>query len=359
MSATTGTRSPATIYSVADLAGVSIASVSRVLQGSANVSEATRSKVIDAAARLNYVPLAAARGLAVRLHEAHGLILPELSGPYYSELLLGFESRAAELGQSVVLLLTQGKADIGRAVRHLTTRADGVAMLASSTIPGDVVDSLNSSKPLVMISGQPRPGVETISAESRDSAAWLTTHLMVDHGRRHLLFIGDPDAAPDVRDRYRGFADAHSALRRRPRDAVAIPFREAEGTVVGDRLLSGRLRADAVVCANDELALSIMARLQDGGRDVPRDIAVVGWDDVMAARYIRPGLTTARQPVHELGSRAAERLHERISGAPPADSPQVLPTEVVLRASCGCPERPAPRHTPSAPDVLPRKARQS
>lgn len=333
---TTPEAGSTTIYSVADLAGVSIASVSRVMQGSAKVSDATRTKVLDAAARLNYMPLGAARSLAVQHHEAHGFILPELSGPYYSELLLGFESRAAELGQSVVLLLTGGKQDVARAVRQLATRVDGVAMLGSAAIPDDVIDVLGGRRPLVMISGAPRPGVESVSAENYDSAAALTTHLMLDHGRRQLLFIGDPGAAADVRDRYRGFCDAHTALRRQPREPVAIPFLEAQGIAVGDRLLSGRLKADAVVCANDELALSIMTRLTDAGRQVPRDIAVVGWDDVMAARYVRPGLTTVRQPVHELGSIAAERLHERVTGGPPLNRPQVLPTEVVLRDSCGC-----------------------
>ena len=99
MAATPMQRPGATIYSVAALAGVSIASVSRVLQGSTAVSDRTRVKVLAAVEQLNYVPLGAARSLAVRHHEAHGLVLPELTGPYYSELLMGFESRAAELGQ--------------------------------------------------------------------------------------------------------------------------------------------------------------------------------------------------------------------------------------------------------------------
>lgn len=339
-----------TIYSVAKLAGVSIASVSRVLQGSANVSDATRQKVLGAVTELNYMPHSAARSLAVRHHEALGLVLPELSGPYYAELLLGFESRAAELGQSVILLLAEGKRDLGKSVRQLATRVDAVAMLGSTTIPDDVVRSLHGSKPLVMISGDARPGVEAIAAENRGSAKALATHLIVEHGRRQLLFVGDPDAAPDVRDRYRGFVDAHTALRRRPRRPVVIRFREADGAVVADRLLAGRLKADAVVGANDELALSIIARLQDGGRRVPEEIAVVGWDDVMTARYIRPGLTTVRQPVHRLGALAAERLHERLTGSAPAGRPHLLPTEVVLRASCGCPEQPAVRHTSSSPE---------
>ncbi len=359
MSASTRTRSASTIYSVAALAGVSIASVSRVLQGSANVSDATRTKVLDAVTQLNYMPLGAARSLAVRHHEAHGLVLPELTGPYYADLLLGFESRAAELGQSVVLLLAAGKRDLGRAVRQLATRVDGVAMLGSATISDDVVRSLHGTKPLVMISGDPRHGVEAISAENHDSAMALTTHLLVGHARQHLLFVGDPDAAPDVRDRYRGFVDAHRALRRRARQPVAIAFREEEGAAVADRLLGGRLKADAVVCANDELALSVIARLQEGGLRVPDDIAVVGWDDVMTARYIKPGLTTVRQPVHELGALAAERLHQRVSGAPPLETPHLLPTEVVLRASCGCPAQPALRHTTSAPTKPPTKERRT
>jgi len=348
--------SAATIYSVADLAGVSIATVSRVLQGSANVSDTNRAKVVDAVAELNYVALGAARSLAVRHHEAHGLVLPELTGPYYANLLLGFESRAAELGQSVVVLLAAGKQDLGGAVRQLATRVDGLAMLGSTTVPDEVIRSLRGSKPLVVIAGPAQPGVEAVGAENYDSAVILATHLLADHERRHLLFVGDPEAAPDVSERYRGFVDAHTARRRKARPPVAVPFREAEGAIVAGRLLAGTLEADAVVCANDELALSIILRLQEGGLRVPEDIAVVGWDDVMTARYIRPALTTVRHPVEELGALAAERLHQRVTGAPEADRVHLLPTEVVLRASCGCPAQPAQRHTTRHTTSVPEKS---
>src|SRR6476469_1493652 len=144
-----------TIYSVAELAGVSIASVSRVLQGSTSVSEKTRQRVLEAADELKYVPLAAARSLAVRHHEAHGLVLPELSGPYYSELLMGFESRAAELGQSVVLMLVEGKADLARAVRQLATHVDAIAVFGSAAMPPAVARALHGQKPVVIIAGTP------------------------------------------------------------------------------------------------------------------------------------------------------------------------------------------------------------
>jgi LacI family transcriptional regulator len=123
---------------------------------------------------------------------------------------------------------------------------------------------------------------------------------------------------------------------------LRIALRESDGTALANRLLSGDLSADALVCANDELALAVMKRLREGGRVVPDDVAVVGWDDVMTARYVVPGLTTVRQPVRELGAGAADRLHQRITGAPVGDQPQVIPTSVVLRSSCGCTPGDAP-----------------
>ena len=339
----TGATQPSgtTIYSVAERAGVSIASVSRVLQGSTAVSEKTRRRVLDAAEELKYVPLAAARSLAVRHHEAHGLVLPELTGPYYSELLMGFESRAADLGQSVVLMLAEGKDDLPRAVRKLATRVDGLAMLGSSAIPESTVTALHGSKPVVLIAGDPRADVDTVTSENTHSAEEITSHVL-GHGRRNLRFVGDPDSGPDVRDRYAGFVAAHSAAGLAAPDPVRIPLREADGTALADRLLGRDLSADALVCANDELALAVMKRLREGGTRVPEEVAVVGWDDVMTARYVQPGLTTVRQPVRELGALAAERLHRRVTGIAVEDGPQVIPTHLVIRSSCGCSPAPGP-----------------
>jgi len=336
---TSGHAAPgATIYSVAERAGVSIATVSRVLQGAGTVSSATTQKVLDAVDQLDYVPLGAARSLAVRHHEAHGLVLPELSGPYYAELLLGFESRAAELGQSVTLMLTEGKADIARAVRQLATHVDAIAVLGAAAMPPAVARALHGKKPVVIIAGTPQEGIESVRAENAHSAEQLTEHVLA-HGRSRLLFVGDPEGAPDMRERHAGFVAAHRARGLDPAEPLRVPFREGAGEAVAERILSGELEADGLVCANDELALAIMSHLQDAGRDVPGEIAVVGWDDVMTARYVRPGLTTVRQPVHELGVLAAERLHQRVSGGQPLLEPQILPTELVIRGSCGCTPR--------------------
>ncbi|MDX3663074.1 LacI family DNA-binding transcriptional regulator [Streptomyces sp. ID05-26A] len=332
--ATPGTPAAgATIYSVADRAGVSIATVSRVLQGVTVVAETTRQKVLAAVDELGYVPLGAARSLAVRHHEAHGLVLPELSGPYYAELLMGFEARAAELAQSVVLVLTDSRTDLTAAVRQLATRVDAIAVFAA--IPDGVVRSLRSRKPVVVIAGEPGDGVEAVAAENLESARELAGHVL-DHGRRRALFVGDPDSGPDVRNRYAGFVAAHRDRGLRAAEPVRMALCESEGVGFARGLLAGSHEADALMCANDELALSVMTTLQDAGRQVPGDIAVVGWDDVMAARYVRPGLTTVRQPVHELGALAADRLHELVAGETPRAHAQMLPTRLVVRSSCGC-----------------------
>lgn len=325
----------ATIYSVADHAGVSIATVSRVLQGATVVAEATRQKVLTAVEELGYVPTGAARSLAVRHHEAHGLVLPELSGPYYAELLMGFEARAAELAQSVVLVLTNSRTDMAAAVRQLATRVDAIAVFGSAAIPADLVRLLRAKKPVVVIAGEPQDGIEAVAAENLESARELAGHVL-DHGRRRALFVGDPDSGPDIRNRYAGYLAAHRDRGLKAAEPVLARLSEADGTAFAGRLLAGEHEADALMCANDELALSIMTTLQDAGRDVPGDIAIVGWDDVMTARYVRPGLTTVRQPVHELGALAADRLHELVGGESPRTYAQMLPTRLVVRTSCGC-----------------------
>lgn len=328
-------RRAATIYSVAQRAGVSIATVSRVLQGTTSTSEGTRRKVMQAVEELDYVPLRAARSLAVQRHEAHGLVVPELRGPYYAELLTGYESAAAALGQSVVLVVTGRRDDPTQAVRDLAGRVDGLA-LSYSTIADPVVQSLARTTPVVLVARQQVPGTDAVVTESTESARALTAHLFA-HGRTHLVFVGDPDSSSDVQARYTGFRHAHAAadipVRRPP---LRVPFLEAAGVQVAEEILRRRVKVDGLVCANDELALAVMKRLEGSGVRVPDDIAIVGWDDVMTARYITPGLTTVRQPMREPGQTAATRLHERITGMPARPEPIVLPTELVLRSSCGC-----------------------
>lgn len=327
---------PVTIYDVAARAGVSIATVSRVLKGSTPASPMTRRKVLRAVEDLDYVPLRSSRKVEVPRHQTHGLVLPGLVGPYYSDLLTGFEQTAAQYGQSVVVLLAGGPVPLEESLRTLLQRIDGV-VIANDTVDDAVVRTTARSVPTVLLARHPVEGCDAVLTENERTAAELTSHL-VGHGRRHIVFVGDTAGSHDVGQRYDGFVDA---LRRRRLIEAAPPIRvrleEASAAEVVDTVLATAEPVDALLCANDELAVSVMALLARRGVRVPDDIAVTGFDDIMTARYVEPGLTTARQPTRAIGRWAAIRLHERIEGRTEDLEPLVIPTRTVLRGSCGCP----------------------
>lgn len=327
---------PVTIYTVAERAGVSIATVSRVLQGSARSSPRTRQKVLRAVEELDYVPLRAARALDVKRHEAHGLVLPGLTGPYFAELLAGYESTAAQYGQSVVVVLAAGIADLDTTLRTLLARVDGL-VLTHGTAGDGIIRTLARSTPTVVLAHAPIEGCDTVTVENGESASDLTAHLL-GHGRRRLVFAGDPETSYDIRERYAGFSAALAgAGLTEALPPLRVWFEESSAPEIVEALLAAGDAVDGVVCANDELALATLTLLQRRGVRIPDDLAIVGFDDIMASRYVDPGLTTVKQPTHELGRWAAIRLHERIQGRTRDVQPQILPTRVVLRGSCGCP----------------------
>ncbi len=328
------TGRPATIYDVAARAKLSIATVSRVLQGTGPVSEKARARVDQAARELNYVPLRAARSLAVQRHEAHGLVLPDLAGPFYGDLLMGYERWAGEHGQSVIITVTHGNPDPERTVRDLAGRVDGIVVHGNALDLPTIHGLRKAGVPIVLIAHPPVTGCDSIRSESAASAEQLTTRLL-DHGRTNLLFVGDPASSYDVSERYAGFARAHETRGLRVPKPEQVPLTEEAGSAVTEKVLKARKRPDGLVCANDELALAALTTLRKAQVAVPEDIVVTGWDDVMAARYVTPGLTTVRQPMTELGRLAAQRLHERATGERTRARNDVLATQLVLRDSCG------------------------
>ena len=320
----------ATIYEVAARAGVSIATVSRALRDSDLVTVETRARVREAAEALHFMPSRAGRSLAEGRHAANGIVFPDLVGPYYAEVVLGYEETAAEFGGSVLILATHGRRDAAAAVRDLAGRVDGMAIMGH-TVGDDVVERLAArGLPLVLIARPPVAGVDTIRTRNERSAVELTAHLLA-HGHRRFAFLGDPAVSPDVAGRYTGLV---RGLRRAGLDAPA--------TVPCDMNLDGgqaaaaavlRDRPDAIVCANDEVALGVHLAAEAAGLDIPADVAVTGWDDVLAARFA--GLTTVRQPMRELGSTAARWLHERITDPSRPERRRILPTRLHVRRSCG------------------------
>lgn len=220
-------------------------------------------------------------------------------------------------------------------VLDLASRVDGMVILGR-TVDDDVVAQVAATgKPLVLLARSPVAGIETVTTENTQVARGLADHLLA-HGHRRFVFLGDEASSPDIHQRWEGFCEALAAAGvEPPRRPIRCAFDEEAGREAALRVLGRRPLPDVLVCANDEIALGAVLAAESLGLRIPDDVAVTGWDDVMAARYARPALTTVRQPMRELGAHAARRLHERITGDRFVARHDVLPTQLVIRASCG------------------------
>jgi LacI family transcriptional regulator len=333
-------KNSATIYHVARHAGVSIATVSRVQRGNGPVAADTRARVVSSIKQLDYRPSPNARSLAASRHEASGIVFPDLSGPYYSEVIYGFERETVEAHQSVLILGTHGRERAEELVLDLAARVDGLVIMGR-TVPDRLIAGLcRMNVPIVLLARPAVEGVDTVLTENRNSAAELVNHLF-GHGLDELVFVGDPHLSPDAAERWAGFLDAHRQTgRKRPAPPLVSDFTEVGGHAAVHSYLAAaiddRKLPAGLVCANDEIALGAQRAARELSIRVPGQLAITGWDDIPVAALVSPALTTIRQPMREIGSTAAILLAERISDGRREPRHVLLPTSLVLRASCGC-----------------------
>ena len=321
----------ATIRDVARRAGVSIATVSRAMRDPSIVSAQTLHRVHEAASDLDYTPSHLGRQLAERRHAANGIVFPDLSGPYYAEVVLGYEAVASELGRAVLILATHGRPAAAEMVTRLAGRCDGLVVLGHTVSDTVLLGLAGRGVPLVTVARPAVAGVDSVSAENAGTARALATHL-ADQGARTVLFLGDPALSSDVQERLAGLEAGADAAGIDVRVLPVESMDEEAGARAADDLARGAGGLpDAIACANDELALGLMTALRTRGVVAPRDLLVTGWDDIMAARYAE--LTTVRQPLHDLGATAARFLSDHIEGRRSEPRHEVLPTELIVRSS--------------------------
>jgi LacI family transcriptional regulator len=316
---------------------VSIATVSRVQRRAGVVAQPTRERVHRAIRDLAYRPSSVARSLARGRHEAIGIVFPDLSGPYYSAVILGYEQASAADGRSVLILGTHRRENAESQVLALAQRVDGIVIMGR-TVPDDIVGELGERGIPTVVLARPATGAaDSVRTVSRSTARELVGHL-IDHGHREIAFLGDPEASSDAAERWAGFRDAHRAAGLpSPVAAARCDFREGDGRAAALRLLRRRRRPTAIVAANDEIAMGVIGACRELRLTIPGDVALTGWDDIPVAGHLTPPLTTVRQPMEELGRIAASLLHERLIGARTVPRHEILPTELVVRSSCGCP----------------------
>lgn len=331
-----------TLHQVADRAGVSIATVSRVARGLDQISAETRGRVLAAIEELNYRPSHFGRALVKRRHGALGIVFPGLRGPYYSEVIHGFEVEAVAASMSLLILGTELHRQADAQVLGMADRADGLAVMGG-TIDDDLILRLaGRGVPIVTMARTRLAGIANTRVDNFASTLALVTHLIRHHGYRRLEFVGNIVGVPDAADRWRGFVEAHrEAGLTPPPEPISSAYEQASGVQAALRILDLPQRPRALVCGNDEVATGLLSSLAASGVRVPDDIAVTGWDDGPFARYATPPLTTVSQPARALGQQTARSLLYQIEHGEPIEHEVVLSTEPIIRASCGCPFDPA------------------
>ena len=372
-----------TLYDVARQAGVSIATVSRVLHGQEPVRETTRARVRAAIEELGYVPDGAAQSLARNRKDVIGLVCVEhvglkpnqydiesMSLLFYDEVMRGVESRVRDLSWSLLITFLREDENSGTPVPEdgpvqsrllaLSGKVDGL-LIGEGMVPPPVVARLAKRVPVVVVAGDmAQRGVDVVAADNWSGAHALIEHLVADHGRRRLFHVDGPASAPDAEARrhaMQAVIEAHPGTVLT--GSFCGKFAVQSGQEAAERLLAdtrgvGRPLPDAIVCANDQMAIGVVRTLTARGIRIPEEVAVVGFDDIFPASLTDPPLTTVHQPMRKIGERGCDRLIDRITDPTLRPRVELLPAELVLRSSCGCPSGTVTRRRVAT--ITPRRA---
>ena len=329
----------ATIRDVARASQVSIATVSRVFNQSTLVRHDTRRRVLAAASRLGYWPNGIARSLITNRTHALGVLLPDLFGEFFSEVVHGMDLAGRERGFHLLISRSSSSADdLTEAVRTMRGRVDGLIVMAPDFDPDPAMGHGAGDVPTVFMNPQVTPpGCDSVAIANAQGAALAVTHL-IGLGHRSIAFISGPERNIDARQRRDGWRAAlrEAGIEATPGLEVRGDFAERSGYEAAAELLRGARRPTALFAANDYMAVGALGALHDAGVRVPEDIAVAGFDDIALARYLNPPLTTVRVDMQGLGRRAVEILFERDDRPPGAVARhEILPTTLVVRSSSG------------------------
>jgi LacI family transcriptional regulator len=353
-------KSSVTAVDVARRAGVSIATVSRVLHRTVNVSEEVTARVLEAVTELGYVPHAAARNLAQGRTATLGLLLPEIGLGFFSPMLRGIESAARQAGYDLLIATHYGDdprppdGERGEAQQvagpELRRRerlvplgphnTDGLLIFADNADVAEMERSHRRGFPVVLLYRSAPEGlpIPYVTIENQAGARQAVDHLIEAHGRRRIAFLRGPAANEDAYWRERGYRES-LATHGIPFDPALVAdgeFQEERARVEVERRLAEGLELDAIFAADDDSAGGALIALAQAGKRVPQDVALVGFDDTLVSRYLSPPLTTVHAPT-ELVGREAMRQLVRLITTGEAEPVTLLPTRLVIRQSCGCP----------------------
>lgn len=339
---------------------MSVATVSRVFNGGGPVREATRLRIREVAAALRYVPHAGARSLITSKTSTLGVLLPDLYGEFFSEVIRGIDGAARKAGYHLIVSRLEphapassappngngsheastDKTVVEGAMRAMRGRVDGVIVMSPDIDAQVLFANLPETVPAVLLNCALRGAAfDCVNIDNTGGARAIVRHL-ISHGHKRIAIIAGAPRNVDGNERHLGYQAAlgDAAIDRNAKWEARGNFSEDSGFEAARALLKLRSRPTAIFAANDSMAIGALSALREAGVSVPEEIAVAGFDDIPIARHINPPLTSVHVPIAELGERATAKLLAALGDKTRhVRRHDVLGTTLVIRSSCGPP----------------------
>ena len=324
-------RAHTTIRDVARTASVSVATVSRALNGHSNVRAHVREHVRSVATALGYVPHTGARSLSLARTNAIGVMLPDLHGEFYSEALRGIDGEASSRGLQLLLSNMHADQRGAETLRFMRGRVDALIIMAPDIEPEKLLAHLPANLPIALISCPDLPADYPQFRVDNVSAAMAMVNHLVAMGHRRIVHLSGPRGNRDAEERIAGY---RTAMERHGLSPCILTgkFDEESGTAAAVELSRESERPDALFAANDMMAIGALVAFQRAGLAVPGDIAVAGFDDIPLARLVTPALTTMRVGIAEIGADAVACVAAILAGKQDTAIRREVP-QIILRAS--------------------------
>ncbi|NLR97121.1 LacI family DNA-binding transcriptional regulator [Rhizobium sp. P38BS-XIX] len=327
---------------VAKAAGVSVATVSRMLNGSLDLPAATKQRIDEAIASLKYQPNPHARRLSRGRSDTIGLVVPDIANPFFATMVAAIEEEANDRGLAVTLYATLNRT--GREVAYLRliehNHVDGLVFVTNHPDDGELAELINrTGKVIVVDEDVPLAAVPKLFCDNFQGGQLAGRHL-AEFGHRHVLYVGGPDAMISTQRRFNGLC---SGLRERFADDVSIRRYSGEYTIacgrdMARRFLEEGMPATAIFASSDEIAIGMIEVLREKGISIPEDLSLIGFDDVSPLHLFAPPVTAIRQPVRAIGQRALSLLLEtNWQQSEQLATEELVPVEIVVRKSVAPP----------------------
>jgi LacI family transcriptional regulator len=330
----------ANIYEVAELAGVSLATVSRVINPGAKVSEKTRQKVLDAMKELGYQPNSIAQSLATRSSNAIGVVVSELHGPFFGAMISAIETTLKAAGKFVMIAAGHSKEEQEReAIRFLVSRnCDALIVHVERLADKFLLEHDHNTTPIVVMNRKVRGLTDHCFSLNNELGGYLATKSLIKHKHKRIAYVSGPLDWVDAKQRFAGHKRALEEANLKFDDRLLIEgdYHETGGQDALNALFGKNLPFTAVVCANDEMAAGAMAAAHERGLELPRELSIVGFDDAPISRYVYPKLTTIHYPIADMGSMAArwvlKHVYEQKQDVQQVFEPKLVERDSVARA---------------------------